>query len=138
MISRYLLSHNKRKFSLCNCMKNKGDFVFSVYVLKCFIRILLFPSYHKLSSEAHYWSNEEDLAVSLIKKAMSRNRFQTVKSVEHFGNNSEAVNNKSDKGFKVRNLISLLQQSLIKFGVFEHCIYVDEIRVEYFGHNSLK
>ncbi len=59
--------------------KNKGDFSFSVDELKIFIWFLLFSSYHKLPSEANYWSYEKDLDVSLIKTAMSRNRFQTVK-----------------------------------------------------------
>lgn len=46
--------------------KNKID-VLSVDELKAFIGILLFSTYHKLSSERHYWSNDEDLGVSLVK-----------------------------------------------------------------------
>lgn len=93
--------------------KNKGDFVFTVEELKCFIAILLFLSYHKLPAERHYWSKEEDLGVSLVKKTMSRNRFQIIKGVVHFCDNAEAESNKSDKGFTVRNLITLLQEAFI-------------------------
>lgn len=78
--------------------KNKGDFVFTVEELKCFIGILLFSSYHKLLAERHYWSKEDDLGVSLVKKAKSRNRFQIIKGVIHFCDNVEAKSNKSDKG----------------------------------------
>lgn len=118
--------------------KNKGDFVFTVEELKCFIGILLFSSYHKLPAQRHYWSKDEDLGVSLVKKAMSRNKFQITKGVVHFCDNAEAESNKLDKGFKVRNLITLLQESFIKFGVFEPCISVDEMMVKYYGHHSLK
>lgn len=68
---------------------------------------------------------------------MAWNRFQTVKSVVHFCDNAEAEDNKSDKGFKVRNMISMLQKLLIKFGVFKHCVSVDEMIVKYYSHRSL-
>lgn len=93
--------------------RNKGDFFLSVDELKCFIGVLLFSGYRKLPSESHYWFKVEDLGVFLVKQAMSRNRFQIVKSVVHFCDNVEAENNKSDKGFKVRSLISMLQKSFL-------------------------
>ncbi|XP_066959283.1 piggyBac transposable element-derived protein 2-like [Macrobrachium rosenbergii] len=118
--------------------RNKLDFVFGVDELKSLIGILLLPSYHKLPSERHYWSKDEDLGVSVVKKAMSRNKFQVLKSVVHFCDNADAENNKGDKGFKVRSLISKLQKPFIQYGVFEECISVDEMMVKYDGHNSLK
>ncbi|XP_066952532.1 piggyBac transposable element-derived protein 2-like [Macrobrachium rosenbergii] len=80
--------------------KNKLDFVFTVDELKSLIGILLLSSYHKLPSERHYWSKDEDLGVSVVKKAMSRNKFQVLKSVVHFFDNADAENNTGDKGFK--------------------------------------
>ena len=100
--------------------KNIMDMVLTVNELKAFIGILLFSSYHKLPSERHYWSNDEDLGVSIIvKNAMSRNRFQTLKSLVHFTNNAEAVNNKNGKGFKIGPLITMVQISFLKFWIFE-------------------
>ena len=54
-----------------------------------------------------------------MKNAMSRNRFQTLRSLVHFTNDAEAENNKNDKGFKIRPLITMVQISFLKFGIFE-------------------
>ncbi|XP_068221337.1 piggyBac transposable element-derived protein 3-like [Palaemon carinicauda] len=103
-----------------------------------FIGILLFLGYHKVPSERDYWSSEEDLGVPIIQKAMSRNRFQLLKSVIHFCKNDEAKDNTHDRGFKIRSLLSLVKDSFQQFGVFEECISVDEMIVKYYGHNPLK
>ena len=118
--------------------KNKSDFVLGVDDIKSFLGILLLSGYHKLPSERHYWSNDEDLGVSLVKAAMSRNCFQRLKSVIHFCNNDVANENKQDKGFKVRKLISAFQKSFMQFSLFEESLAVDEMMVKYYGHNSLK
>lgn len=94
--------------------------------------------YHKLPSARHYWSNDEDLGVPLLKKGMSRNRFQFLKSIIHFCNNDEASSNKADKGFKIRSLISLISNSYQRFGIFEENLSVDEMMIRYYGHNTLK
>ena len=46
--------------------KNIMDMVLTFDELKAFMGILLFSSYHKLPSERLYWSNDEDLGVSII------------------------------------------------------------------------
>ena len=75
--------------------KNKSEIV-TVEELKTFIGILMFSSYHKLSSTKNYWSNDDDLGIPLVKTAMARNRFQILKSIIHFCNN------------KVRPLMSMI------------------------------
>ena len=55
--------------------KNAMDFIMTSNELKAFIGVLLLSSYHKLPSERYYWSNDEDLGISLVKNALSRNRF---------------------------------------------------------------
>ena len=118
--------------------KNAMDFIMTSNELKAFIGVLLLSSYHKLPSERYYWSNDEDLGISLVKNALSRNRFQMLKSFIHFVDNSEAENNKHDKGFKIRPLYTMLQKSFIKFGIFEENLSIDEMIVRYYGHHSLK
>ena len=54
--------------------KNKSEIV-TIEELKTFIGILMFSSYHKLSSTKNYWSNDDDLGIPLVKTAMARNRF---------------------------------------------------------------
>ncbi|XP_068243692.1 piggyBac transposable element-derived protein 2-like [Palaemon carinicauda] len=117
---------------------NKCEFALGIDELKTFIGILLFSGYHKVPSERDYWSSEEDLGVPIIQKAMSRNRFQLLKSVIHFCKNDEAKDNTHDRGFKIRSLLSLVKDSFQQFGVFEECISVDEMIVKYYGHNPLK
>ena len=117
--------------------KNRFD-TLSVDELEKFFGVLIFSSYCKLPSTRNYWSNDEDLGQSLIKNAMTRNRFQQLKSIIHFCNNEEFENNKSDKGYKIRVLIQLMQKSFKKFGVFETDLSVDEIIIKYYGHNALK
>ena len=51
---------------------------------------------------------------------------------------SDCEKNNEDRGFKVRPLMSMIQESFIKFGVFEECLAVDEMIVRYYGYNSLK
>ena len=61
-----------------------------------------------------------------------------LKKFIHFIDNSEAENNKRDKAFKVRPLYTKLQQSYMKFGIFEENLSIDEMIVRYYGHHSLK
>ena len=112
--------------------KTKSEIV-TVEEVKTFIGILMFSSYHKLSSTKNYWSNDDDLGIPLVKTAMARNRFQILKNIIDFCNNSDCEKNNEDRGFKVRPLMSMIQ-----FGVFEECLAVDERIVRYYGHNSLK
>ena len=118
--------------------KNNMDFILSVDELKAFVGILLFSSYHKVPSERSYWSNDEDLGVSIVKNAMARNRFQMIKNYVHFTDNATAQEHTQDRGFKIRPLITMLQESFRKFGVFEENLSVDEMIVRYYGHNTLK
>ena len=118
--------------------KNAMNFIMSIEELKAFVDVLLFSSYHILPSERHYWSNDQDLGISLVKNALSRNLFQMLKRFIHFIDNSVAENNKHDKGFKVKPLYNKLQQSYMKFGIFEENLSIDKMIVCYYGHHSLK
>ncbi|XP_076047359.1 uncharacterized protein LOC143028888 [Oratosquilla oratoria] len=134
-IYEHIVKETVRYASSC---KNMCDFTFSVDELKTFIGILLFSGYHKVPSERDYWSSEEDLGVPIIQRAMSRNRYQLVKSLIHFCNNEDTKDNTHDKGFKIRSLLSLAKESFQQFGIFEEFISVDEMMVKYYGRNSLK
>lgn len=118
--------------------KNMPNITVSTDDVKKFIGILLFSSYHGLPSERHYWSNDEDLKTDVVKEAMSRRKFQELKSILHFCNNEEAGANKHDRGFKIRPLVKAIQNSFMKFGVLEENLAVDEMIVKYYGRNSLK
>nr|CAH7768779.1 unnamed protein product [Callosobruchus chinensis] len=56
--------------------------------------------YHTLPRIQHYWSTEEDKGIDLVKRCMSRNRFQSIKQNLHLSDNS--ILDKNDK-FSKRN-----------------------------------
>lgn len=118
--------------------KNESDFVLSPEEVKVFIGFLLLTGYHKLPSERMYWSDEDDLSVDVVKQAMPRNTFLKLKKIIHFCNNDLANDNKTDKGFKIRPLIQLINKYFQQFGIFEEFLAVDEMIVKYYGHNNLK
>uniref|UniRef100_A0A0L8G3V2 PiggyBac transposable element-derived protein domain-containing protein n=1 Tax=Octopus bimaculoides TaxID=37653 RepID=A0A0L8G3V2_OCTBM len=86
-----------------NARKNKIE-IFSIDELKTFFSVLMYSSYLRLLSTRNYWSNEEDLGVPLIKTAITRNRFQHLKSTVHFCNNENWEENKNDEGYKACSL----------------------------------
>ena len=64
--------------------KNQAAFTFSEKELKTFIGILIISSYHLVPAERDYWSNEEDLGLDIVKKAMPRDRYLKIKQMLHF------------------------------------------------------
>uniref|UniRef100_A0A0L8IF49 PiggyBac transposable element-derived protein domain-containing protein n=1 Tax=Octopus bimaculoides TaxID=37653 RepID=A0A0L8IF49_OCTBM len=118
--------------------KNRPTTIISSDDIKLFIGVLLISGYHKFPAETQYWSNDEDLDLQIVKNAMSRSRFQEMKSILHFCDINEAENNKNDRGFKVRKLIAAAQKSFMKFGIFEEHLAVDEMIVKCYGHHTLK
>ena len=118
--------------------KNESSFTLSKEELKSFLGILLLSGYHKVPSERHYWSTEEDLGVDIVKNALSRNRYLQIKSMLHFTDNSLAQQKRLDKGFIVRQLFDIVQKNFNQFGLFESNLSIDEMIVRYYGHPSLK
>ena len=113
--------------------KNQAAFTFSEKELKTFIGILIISSYHLVPAERDYWSNEEDLGLDIVKRAMPRDRYLKIKQMLHFCNNENSLGNKSDSGLKLRPFIAMLQKNFIECGNFETHVVVYEIVLKYFG-----
>jgi hypothetical protein len=62
-----------------NCDKNDHDFVVTVEEMRTFLAILMLSGYHSLPQVKMYWSTDEDIGVELVKRAMTRDRFLTIK-----------------------------------------------------------
>ncbi|GFY03862.1 zinc finger protein [Trichonephila clavipes] len=77
----------------------------------------LFTGYSN-TCERDYWSDVEDLGITLVKNAMSRNRFQKLKSYLHFGDIATVSPHTQDRSFKVKPLYAILNDNFMKFG---HC-----------------
>ena len=83
-----------------------------------------------------YWSKDEDVGVNLVKKKMSRNRFQEIKRYLHLADNNNLV--EDDKLAKIRKYLDLLNRNFTQFGVFSQNLSIDEQMVPYYGHFSTK
>nr|CAI5834682.1 unnamed protein product [Callosobruchus analis] len=115
---------------------NRHEFSLSKNELLNFIGILLFSGYHTLPHIQHYWSTEEDKGIDLVKKCMSRNRFQSIKQNLHLSDNS--ILDKNDKFAKVRPFFDVINKKNLQFGMFSFNLSIDEQMVPYFGRHSCK
>lgn len=118
--------------------KNKHEYLTSKEEIKIFIGFLIFTGYHSLPSERDYWSEREDLGVSLVKNAFSRNAYTELKSMIHFTDNSQANENKHDRSFKIRPLLTMLNERFRQWGIFHEHLSIDEMIVRYYGHHPIK
>ena len=104
--------------------------------LDAFLGTILLSGYHTLPQEHLYWCNNEDVGVNIVKKKISRNRFQEIKRYFHLADNDNLQ--QSDKLAKVRTYLNLMQRNFLRFGVFSEHLSIDEQMVPYYGHFSTK
>jgi hypothetical protein len=84
-----------------------------------------------------YWTKNSPTSGCLaVAEAMSKNRFQEIKSRLHLADNAET--DLSDRLFKVRAYLDLINQNLQQFGIFAEYLSIDEEMVPYYGNHSLK
>ncbi|XP_049829097.1 piggyBac transposable element-derived protein 3-like [Schistocerca gregaria] len=100
-------------------MKNMHDFILTVEEVKVFVRFLLFAGYHKLPAEKLHWSEDVDVGTPIIKTAMSRNKYQKLKTLLHFQDNDLSNENKHNR-------------------IFEENLSIDKLIVKYYGRSGLK
>lgn len=67
---------------------------------------------------------------------MSRNRFQEIKKYIHFADNSSI--DKSDRMYKLRPLMVLLNSKFRQWGIFHKDLSIDVAMVKYFGRHPTK
>lgn len=93
--------------------------------LSTFLGIMIFSGYYSVPSERDYWSQQSDLNVPLVSSAMSRNRFQKIKSAD---NENLSTGNKVSK---VQKYYDIFNQNLTKFGTFHHGLSIELSIVPY-------
>jgi len=114
---------------------NRPAFSASVDDIRRFVGILLISGYHCLPCERDYWSTADDLGCELVMKTMTRARFQELKRFSHVADN-QALG--ATKVAKIQPLYDGLNNSLLKFGVFDNKLSIDESMVPCYGHHSAK
>ena len=95
------------------------------------------PGHHTLLSYKLYWSNQPDLSVPLIPSTMSKTRFEQFLSNLHV-NDDRATHPTNDKLWKMRPLISLLNENFSKLYDVKREQSIDESMILFNGRSSLK
>jgi hypothetical protein len=106
--------------------------------INIFIGILLLSGYNLVTDYEMYWSISEDCENRLVKSAMSRDRFRTIKRCFHLGSKEDRDGEVPDRYKKVRFLISHIQQQFASLFVHEQNLSHDKAMIKYFGKSGLK
>lgn len=104
--------------------------------LNIFIGIIIFSGYNMRKSQRHYWSTDLHLGSEPIKSAMSRDKFETIKS--HLKYSQPSDEDKNDRAWRVRKIMNVFRKNIKKFGYFETALSVDEMMAKFFGRSVLK
>lgn len=115
---------------------NRHDFELTKEELLKFLGIIVLSGYHTLPQIHMYWSTEEDKGVDIVKKCMSRNRFNSIKRNLHLSDNDTL--NINDKFTKLRPFFDAMNERFLQFDVFSFNLSIDEQMVPYFGRHSCK
>lgn len=131
-----VIQHIVEQSKLYASQNNNHDFHVNEDEIRIFIGILLLSGYHRLPRERLYWCLDEDVAVPVVSNSMSRNRYYDIKKYLHFSDNLKL--DKTDKMFKVRPLMDMLNKNFQQWGVFHKNLSLDEAMVKYYGHHPAK
>ena len=115
---------------------NNVTFTVTANEIRIFLGILLLSGYHQLPHIADYWSTQPDLGVSAMYNVMPRNRFTEIKRYLHLADNQNLQ--AGDKFSKISPIYKLLNDQLVKFGIFSVLLSIDESMVPYYGKHSCK
>jgi hypothetical protein len=109
--------------------------------LKAFFGCMILMGIHILPRTDNYWSSDDALHVSAIADVMTIKRFKKILEVLHLNDNSKAVERgqeRYDKLFKVRPLLSQLPINLQTLYQPSSKLAVDESMIPFKGRSSLK
>ncbi|GFU75386.1 zinc finger protein [Trichonephila clavipes] len=93
-------------------VKNEHDYLTTANEMRVFIAIFLLTGYHSNVCERDYWSDAEDLGISLVKNATSCNQFQKLKSYLHFVDNRTISQHAQDRSIELKHFPTILSNLL--------------------------
>ncbi|KAJ8968122.1 hypothetical protein NQ317_002985 [Molorchus minor] len=103
-----------------------------------FLGINFFMGYHKLPSYKNYWSCSDDLGVAVVKRVMTRSRFEQFLQYLHINDNSIIPANNKDKIFKIRPFVKALNEQFDLLNNGTRALSVDESMIIFKGRSCLK
>ncbi|CAH1968148.1 unnamed protein product [Acanthoscelides obtectus] len=128
----YILEETKKYALFSTC----PDPQVTMEELRCFLAILIVSGYNILPGKRFYWDSGEDMSNGMIKEAMRRDRFIQIMRFVHCADNTKM--DPQDKMWKLRPIITRLQESFLKYyRPTEHMNY-DESMIKYFGRHNRK
>jgi hypothetical protein len=83
-----------------------------------------------------YLENADDCSVKIVTNALSRQLFHDIKRNLHLCDNASIQT--TDKLYKVRKYVEMLNTRFSQFGIFAHNLSIDEQMIPYFGRHSCK
>ncbi|XP_066598905.1 piggyBac transposable element-derived protein 3-like [Prorops nasuta] len=114
----------------------ENDLHLSMSEFDTFLGIIILTIFNKRPEISDYWSTNPLLECSVVKSAMSRNRFQEIKGKIAYSKKSEQ--NQDDCVWRVRTIFQIFRKNLKHFGFFQTAIAVDEMMVKFFGRLAIK
>lgn len=93
-------------------------------------------SYNKVPAMHHYWSTHSSLGNSMIKKAISRNRFQLISSKMYF--NTPQKPEDASKTYYIDEVLACLKQTFIRARSESPYQSIDEAMAKFKGRSCLK
>ena len=100
------------------------------------IGIVIFTSFNKRKSQRDYWSSDLYLSSEIVSSAMSRNKFEEIKSKLKYSKAKDKDPN--DRGWRIRSLLKLFQNNIIKFGIWKTALSIDEMMAKSYARTVLK
>lgn len=127
-------SNEMKQYIIDACKENKYDL--ELLDLNTFIGIIILTSFNKRKSQRDYWSSDPFLSCEMISSAMSRDKFEEIKSKIKYSKTKDQDSN--DKGWRVRALLRIFQRNILKFGIWRTALSIDEMMAKSYARTSLK
>lgn len=127
-------SNEMKQYIIDACKENKYDLEW--LDLNTFIGIIILTSFNKRKSQRDYWSSDPFLSCEMVSSAMSRHKFEEIKSKLKYSKTKDQVSN--DKGWRVRALLRIFQSNILKFGIWQTALSIDEMMAKSYARTSLK
>ncbi|XP_051162153.1 piggyBac transposable element-derived protein 3-like [Leptopilina boulardi] len=124
-LKEYILEATK--MNDCDITMNELDSVMGIIILSIF---------NQRKSQRDYWSQSELLGCPVIAGAMSRARFDYIKSKLKLSKPEDK--NSDDRAWKVRGPLEIFKKNVQQFGYFSTALSIDEMMVKFRGRTILR
>lgn len=116
-------------------LQRNDDVNVTIEDMKVFIGGMLMSGYAKYPNKRLYWSNKSDTP-KLLSNSMRLNRFEKILKNFHLNDNTQFQAN--DRLYKIRPLVTHLNQEFLKHGGIDENLSIDESMIPYYGKHYAK